>query len=417
MAVDDNPNDRVMRNIPDRKWVEKMRKAYDDLHQTQQAIIQRERLRATRQLANIIAHHFNNALSPIVGLMDLLLMTELNLSEKAKQYLTHIRTASADMAHIVARMREFYWRDEERELLLPVNLNLLVRQVLELTRLNWGDIPQEHGVAIEVHMDLDPGLLWVLGIETEIRDALTHLIFNAVDAMPAGGVITMRTREAPTSSQVFLEVIDTGVGMNEETRQRCLEPFYSTKGERGAGLGLAVVHGVMQLHEGSMDIESALGQGTTMRLIFPVSAATRQEAISSHQPHGTSRPLRILCIDDEPMLREVIKEMLRSEGHTVEVADGGQAGLDLFRMAKEQGSPFDLVITDLGMPYIDGREVARAVKRESAATPVILLTGWGTRMNAEGAIPPQVDVLLSKPPRLKELRKALAQVVHETSGQ
>lgn len=125
---------------------------------------------------------------------------------------------------------------------------------------------------------------------------------------------------------------------------------------------------------------------------------------------GASGPWRILTIDDDPLLRGLIREMLESEGHTVEVADGGQAGLEIFRLAAERGEPFDLVVTDLGMPHMDGREVARAIKSVSPVTPVILLTGWGARLKAEGAIPPQVDAIVTKPPRLREVREALARV-------
>jgi len=207
--------------------------------------------------------------------------------------------------------------------------------------------------------------------------------------------------------QVVVEVSDTGTGMNEETRKRCLEPFFSTKGKRGTGLGLAMVYGVVERHEGNIEIQSEPGEGTTFRLIFPVRAKLC-EGHEAKENCAAIEPLQILCIDDEPLLRELIKEILERDGHEVEVSDSGQSGLDEFRIARERGRPFDVVITDLGMPYLDGRQVARALKQESPTTPVIMLTGWGAFMKEDGNTPEQVDGVVSKPPRSRELREALS---------
>ncbi|MBI4641948.1 MAG: PAS domain S-box protein [Candidatus Tectomicrobia bacterium] len=391
-----------------------LQKAYNDLRQTQQAVMQQERLRALGQMASGIAHDVNNTLSPILGYTDLLLSSEPDLSNRARRFLETIKTASIDITNIVARMREFYRKREEREPLFSTNLNRLVQQVIALTRPRWRDIPQERSIVIAMQTDLQDDLPTVLGIESELREALTNLIFNAVDAMPSGGVIRLQTRvergrKSPILPFVILTVTDTGIGMTEEVRQRCLEPFFSTKGERGTGLGLALVYGVMQRHEGDIEIESDLGQGTTVRLIFPIREPAKVE-VATPQAFVLPSPLRVLCIDDEPLLRELLKEMLQSDGHRVEVADGGQAGLAVFRDARERGESFNLVITDLGMPYMDGREVARTIKRESPQTPVILLTGWGSRMKAESDIPAQIDHVLSKPPKMNELREALSRV-------
>lgn len=270
--------------------------------------------------------------------------------------------------------------------------------------------------------DFAPHPARVRGVKSEIREALTNLIFNAVDAMPHGGMLAIRTYAVgPVSTaasdrlalppQVVVEVSDTGIGMDEETCRPCMEPFFSTKGERGTGLGLSMVFGVMQRHEGHIEIESALGKGTTTRLIFPVTVAgsgSRLRLEKEEKPTGL--PLRVLCIDDEPLVRVLMKEILEYDGHRVETADSGQEGVEAFRPTKDRGEPFDVVLTDLGMPHMDGREVARMVKRESSATPVILLTGWGQRMKAEGDLPAQVDYVLSKPPRVNELREVLRQV-------
>ncbi len=392
--------------------------AYDEIRQTQQAVMQHERLRALGQLASGIAHDINNTLSPISGFAELLLKNEQNLTNQARRYLQHIKTASDDLAHILTRMRDFYRKREEHQPLLPVKLNQLAQQVVELTRPRWRDISQQRGLSVDVNLDLDANLPEIFGTESELREALTNLIFNAVDALPDGGVISIRTRvcawaqprhrgKAPT--HVALEVSDTGVGMDEETRSRCLEPFFSTKGQRGTGLGLAMVYGVVERHDGTIEIESQLGKGTTFRLIFAVREVPKTDFVEHPNAQMPLRPLRILFIDDEPLLRELVKEILEGDGHTLELADGGQAGLDAFRAANNAGQPFDVVVTDLGMPHLDGRRLAQIMKSESPSTPVIMMTGWGTLMKGE-ELPPHVDSMLSKPPKITELHEMLRKV-------
>jgi CheY-like chemotaxis protein len=208
---------------------------------------------------------------------------------------------------------------------------------------------------------------------------------------------------------VIVEVIDTGIGMAEEILERAFEPFFSTKGARGSGMGLATVYGTMQRHGGDVQADSAPGKGTTMRLIFPVRKVVEENVVEAAPV--PLLPLRILCVDDEPLVREAMKDALEAEGHTVLLADGGQSGVDTFRAALQGLEPFDVVITDLGMPYVDGRKVARTVKDEAPDTPVILLTGWGQRLQAENEVPTDVDLLLSKPPSIEALNRALAHVL------
>jgi signal transduction histidine kinase/FixJ family two-component response regulator len=397
-----------------------LEKAYNELRQTQNTVMQTERLKALGQMASGIAHDVNNALSPIVGFADLLSKSEPTLSANGQKYLQFIRTAGDDIAHIVARLREFYRQRNAREALAALNLNELARQVIDMTRPRWRDIPQGRGLMIEMHTDFDANLPELAGIESEVREALTNLIINAVDAIPGGGTITVRTRvglrersdQAPgTPSHVVLEVHDTGIGMDENTRKHCLEPFFSTKGQRGTGLGLAMVYGVMERHEGRIEVESEVGRGTAVKLIFPVRRLAGPGALEPARQEAFL-PLHILCIDDEPLLRELMREVLEREGHKVEVCDSGQGGVTAFRSATSRGRPFDVVFTDLGMPYFDGRQVAKVLKRESPATPVIMLTGWGAFMKEDGEVPPQVDGILSKPPRSTEIRETLQRVMH-----
>ena len=415
-----------------------LQRAYEDLRQSQETVVQQERLRALGQMASGVAHDINNAISPIALYTESLLEREPSLSERARTYLTTIQTAIHDVARTVSRMREFYRPQEGQAALARIDLDRLIRGVLELTQARWRDLPQERGVVIDLHTDLVSPPAAVMGAENELRDALTNLIFNAADAMPEGGTLTLRTKtfvrqprrgtvnagpsgasqgsgeaEVPIE-MVCLEVSDTGVGMDADTRRRCLEPFFTTKGERGTGMGLAMVYGMAQRHSAELEIDSAPGQGTTIRLVFPAAPRSADETGRQLALGLPVRPMRILIVDDDPLIIESVRETLRGDGHRVTAADGGQAGIDAFEAARARGEPFELVITDLGMPYIDGRRVAAAVKAASPNTPVVLLTGWGQRLTADNQVPPHVDRVLNKPPRLRDIRAALAELARRS---
>lgn len=387
--------------------------AYDDLRQTQQTVMQQERLRALGQMASGIAHDINNAISPVALYTESLLETETNLSPQGRHCLEVIERAIDDVAATVARMREFYRQREPQLALSPIDANLVVQQVLDLTRARWSDMPQQRGIVIVLRTQLADGLPMLPGSVGEIREALTNLVFNAVDAMPDGGTLSVRTSctgAAGEARQVRIEVGDTGIGMDENTRRRCLEPFFTTKGERGTGLGLAMVYGMMERHGASIDIVTAPGQGTAVRLDFPACAAGEGE-LAPDAAHAVPPRLRILVVDDDPMVLKSLRDILEIDGHEVVSADGGQAGIDCFQAAYERHEHFAVVITDLGMPHVDGRKVASAVRQCSPATPIIMLTGWGQRLAADSDYPEHVDCVLGKPPRLKELRRALNAVM------
>lgn len=394
-----------------------LERAYEDMRRTQQVVMQQERLRALGQLAGGIAHDINNALSPASIYVQSILERDASLNRETREYLTVVCRALDDVGRTVARMRMFYRPREPETALSPLDLNRMLREVIELTRARWNDIPQEHGIIVRLETDLAPNLPPVKGAENEIRDALTNLVLNAVDAMPAGGTLRVRSglvggppggNTAIGSSLVFIEIADTGVGMSEEVRSRCLEPFFSTKGERGTGLGLAMVYGMARRHGAELEIDSALGKGTVVRLIFPMGS---QSETPRPAPAPRLAPMRILLVDDDPLLLKSLRDVLQAEGHSVIAADGGQRGIDEFLAARERGEPFAVVITDLGMPNVNGRAVAAAIKGVTREVPVILLTGWGQRLNDESELPENVDCLLGKPPRLAEVRAALTSLI------
>jgi CheY-like chemotaxis protein len=306
-------------------------------------------------------------------------------------------------------MREFYRMREPQLQHGPVDANHMLQQVAELTRARWSDMALERGVVIKLETSFEEDLPPITGAENEIRDAITNLVLNAVDAMPEGGTLALRSFRDRASERIGIEIRDTGLGMNAQVRARCLEPFYTTKGERGTGLGLAMVYGMIQRHSGELQIESEPGKGTTMRLLFPGTGAA--EALHLANAPLALAPLRILIVDDDPLILQSVRHILEVDGHSVEVADGGQAGIDAFAAADVRGEPFEVVITDLGMPHVDGRTLAAAVKAITPDMPVVMLTGWGHRLLADGERPEHVDRVLCKPPKIAELRKALADLV------
>lgn len=381
-----------------------LEKAMEELKAAQQQAIQQERLRALGTMASGIAHDFNNSLAAILGFSELLVHRPENLADKEKtlRYLQMMNTAAQDAGTVVNRLREFYRQREEGEVFAPVDLNQLVKEAVSLTQPKWKNQAEANGITIQIVTELG-GIPLVIGNAADLREALTNLIFNAVDAMPQGGTIALCTRS--DGAQVTLEVSDTGLGMTEEVRRRCLEPFFTTKGDRGTGLGLSMVYGILQRHHGTIDIRSKLGAGTTFVLTLPAVCEQSPTKEADAAP-GAHRPLRVLLADDEEIVRHIVKEYLLGDGHCVVTATNGQEGLDQF-----QRGEFDVVILDRAMPGMSGDQLAVAVKQLKPETPVILLTGFGSIMQASGEEPPGVDLVLGKPVTIAGLRSALANVV------
>ena len=407
----------VSRDITERKQTEErlhesnrlLEETLVELQQTQHHIIQQERLRALGQMASGIAHDFNNALSPILGFSDVLLMRPEDLDDKQKaiRYLQIMNTAATDAANVVSRLREFYRHREADEIFSPVNLTRLVEDAIPLTQPRWKDQAQGKGITIQMETDLQK-MPWIAGNEAELREMLTNLIFNAVDAMSEDGTITLRT--VSDNQQVLLEISDTGSGMTEEVRQRCLEPFFSTKGAQGTGLGLSMVFGIIQRHDGAIEIESEPGQGTTFRIRLPIQtqASSQRDAIKSDP--NINRPLHILFVDDEPSVCQMAAAYLTGDGHTVEMAANGREGLEKF---SQQQKTFDAVVTDRAMPTMNGDQLAAAIKQLAPTMPIIMLTGFGEMMGAAGEKLAGVDLIVNKPVTLEVFREALVQATRD----
>ena len=389
----------------------KLEEALIDLQRTQQQVIQEERLRGLGQMASGIAHDFNNSLTPILGFSELLLESDESLDdkEKVKRYAQMINTSARDAAKVVSRMREFYRKRDEGERLALANLHDLVAQAISLTQPKWKDEAQAHGVSITVETDLQQ-VPAIPCNESELREVLINLILNAVDAMPEGGTITLRTR--PDGEYVALEVSDTGEGMTEEVRNSCFDPFFTTKGAQGTGMGLAMVYGIVLRHEGTIEVESEVGRGTTFIIRLPVQARSFSQAKDASVGQVLTGALHILVVDDEPAVRQLINEYMRQDGHTVETAADGREGLEKFR-----SSTFDLVLTDRAMPGMSGDQLAGTIKQEAPGISVILLTGYGEMMKDTDEKPAGVDLVVSKPITIADLRRALAQVTDQANSE
>jgi PAS domain S-box-containing protein len=388
------------------------RAANAELSQVKQAVVQQERLRALGQMASGIAHDINNAITPAALYIESLLEQDKTLNARARERLSLVQQAIAAVVQTVARLREFCRPREAQSLREAVDLNDVVQQSVALTRARWHTMALGKGISIQTELNLANSLPAILGSESEIRDAIVNLIFNAVDAMPAGGTITLQTRAVDNG--VTVEVRDTGIGMDEQTRRRCLEPFFSTKGEQGSGLGLAMVYGMLKRHGGEIEIDSESGRGTTMRLQFPIDSARvqRQQTTSPQSAFAGKRSgIRILLADDDPALLESVGAALQADGHHVMTADDGQSAIDAFEAADKAGAPFAVVITDFVMPAVDGRKVSNVVNQMRPGTPVIMLTAYGHRVSAQDDTLHNLDHILAKPANLADLRNTLARLL------
>lgn len=372
-----------------------------ELQEARSRLVRSETLRALGQMASGVAHDFNNILAAITGNTQLLLaqVDDPQLRPRLKA----IETAAMDGAATIRRIQEFSRLKKTREI-GPVDVNQLVRDVVMITSPLWKDQQQRNGKLVEVLTRLD-GVQSVAGNAAELREVLTNLLLNALDALPRGGKITFTTWGEGDEGSVCLAVGDNGVGMAPEVRERAFEPFFTTKGPGNSGLGLSVAYGIIQRHEGELTVESVPGEGTTFLIRLPRSSGPARSPAARSQM-GPSRRTRILVIDDNPAVRDVLATMLAKAGHEVVKAEGGREGLELF-----QTTTFDLVFTDLGMPEMSGLEVAATVKEQSPTTAVVMITGWGMELDEKRLREEGVDLLLGKPFDLVMVQNSVAAVL------
>ena len=370
-------------------------------------LMRAEKLSALGTMAGGVAHDFNNLLTTIMGNTQLLL--HQNPSEEICQRLQNIEMAVRDGAHTVRRMQSFTRLDMDR--LSPpavVDVADMITDAVELTRPRWKNTMEKHGCTIDLCRELQPEC-WVSIHASDLREVLTNLIFNAIDAMPGGGTLSLRSKIQ--GDWVVIDIIDTGIGMDEEVQRKIFDPFYSTKGVTNSGLGLSVSYSLISRYGGEISVQSQAGKGSLFRIQLP-TAEHNPLAGSSQEATVLISPRRLLVVDDEEDILGLVQDMLLMAGHQVIVAHDGQKAMELI----EQGD-FDMVFTDLGMPSISGWNIARKVKETHPEVPVVLITGWGAQYEGQNLSSQGIDLVLPKPVSYKQLLAAIERCCSTSSCQ
>ncbi|HMH53005.1 MAG TPA: response regulator [Candidatus Acidoferrum sp.] len=373
--------------------------ALAEVERAQERLVQSHTLRALGEMAAGTAHHLNNLLTVALG--HLQLMRRRSGAAGLPPAADLIEQALTDAASVVRRMQRFARTGPTEEGPEPVDLAQIAHEARELTETPCVDAFQARGIPILVRVDAQPVPL-VRASAAALRETVTNLILNALDAMPRGGVITLRTFQDVAG--ICLSVTDTGVGMSAEVKRRALEPFFTTKGPKGTGLGLSVAYGLMRRHGGELSVESTEGDGTTITLRWPpLEDPTRRASTAlPADVEASGSATQVLLVDDDDRVRTILGELLQTEGHCVLHARSGPEALSVL----ERGVHVDLVLTDHGMPGMTGLELTQAIKARWPQLRVGLVTGWGESLDVPSGIRP--DFMLPKPVDLATLRAAVA---------
>ena len=374
--------------------------ALEDLKAAHSRLVQAERLSAVGEMAAGIAHDFNNTLFVALGFCDVLLAKD-GLRPDVRGSVEKIRTCALDAADTVRRLQVFARGGVADEATSSVGLGALVEQMVDFTRHKWADAAQRHGVSIRMCTEVASAAN-VRANPAEIREVLTNLIFNAVDAMQRSGTITLST--GVVGERAFVAVRDEGIGMDAETQRRMFEPFFTTKGARGCGFGLATCWSISRRLGGEITVSSAPGAGSTLTLWLPVDRRRRAPQRGSGAA-SVSRASVLVIDDDREVLGTlgVLLEVLGHEATCFTDALGALRSLDERR--------YDVVITDLGMPSVNGAQVAREVARRHPSVPVLILTGWGPEAELEPDVAACAAEVVGKPITLEGLRAALGRAL------
>jgi PAS domain S-box-containing protein len=368
---------------------------------------QAEKLSSLGKLASGIAHDFNNILA-VISMRAELLKSRVEDPELVKD-ITVLENAAMQGADTVNKLKSFYKREHTE--LETIDMNEIIRQAVEITSPKWKDVSHSKGIVIEVELDLEDELQTIEGNPADLKDSLINMIFNALDAMPRGGHVHVKTKNLPGAIQIT--VSDSGSGMNQEVRERAFEPFFSTKGEEGSGLGLSSVYGVIQSHGGYISIDSEAGKGTDITIKFPIS---HRKVITLHPSEeelidnltGTS----VYIFEDDDDIRESVTLLLEQKGCKAWSFQNGREGIahlqEKLPMVRENEKV--VVITDLGMPEMNGFEIAKRAKSLNARVPVIMITGWGRFIGTGKELLHGVDKFIPKPLRIHDLICAISEL-------
>jgi PAS domain S-box-containing protein len=349
-------------------------------------ILQSEKLAALGTMAGGVSHDFNNLLMSILGHIQLILPQIQD--EEIVRRLKSIEKAVHDGSNTVRRLQRFTDRQRDPNALTPVvDLDEAVKDVIELTRPRWKNVMERLGRRIEIRRDIMENSLAAINA-SDLREALTNLLLNAIDAMPQGGTISFRSYRQ--EEHLYLEVSDTGIGMRKEICERIFDPFFTTKGIGNSGLGLSVSWSLVGRYGGDIQVNSAPGEGTTFLIRLLRAESFKGPAVKKNKEPVNS--YRLMLVEDDPEILTLLRDMLRLKGHRVVALSDGQKALELI-----DTSNFDLVVTDLGMPLISGWEIARRAKAKNPSLPVVMITGWGGQYEETDLLRRGVDLMLCKP--------------------
>ncbi len=360
---------------------------------------QRHRMETLGRMTMGMAHDFNNLLSGILGHLELWRL-ESPPDEQQASHLDTIESAAASGADLIARIQR-YIRQEAQSAFEAIDLNGLIEDCIQFTRPYWYNEPRRQGIDIEATF-VAGDVPDVQGTRSELRDVFVNLILNAIHALPEGGSINVRS--FTDEEGIGVEVSDTGVGMPEDVAKRVFEPLFSTKGEAGNGMGLAVAAGTMREHGGSISVSSTQGEGTTFTLRFPIPRATQPTVatkIDASRSDSAVSPKSILVVDDEDMVRNVICRLLQLRGHNPVAASSAHDALDLL-----PSQDWDVVLTDQGMPGMTGRELAHQIRKIQPDLPIMLLTG-DTDIDVN---PAEIDRVLTKPFKIDDVQAVIGEL-------
>jgi signal transduction histidine kinase/ActR/RegA family two-component response regulator len=392
------------------RHVEELSRYIAEQERIREQFSQIEKLSALGELASGVAHNFNNTLAGILGRAQLLMRTDDQ--EKIRSGLQIIIKTAEDGAKIVKRIQDFAQQRKNHDF-SPVAVDQLLLDVAEITRPRWKDSSEAANIHINLELDNSSNGL-VMGDASELREVLVNIVFNAVDAMPYGGTLSLSSR--CVDGKIEIEVSDTGIGMTPEIRSRIFDPFFTTKGKGGLGLGLAVSYGIIRRHEGTIEVDSGIGLGSTFVIRMPVAKET--ELLSGSEAEEERFParaeltaLRILVVDDEPAVRDLLRDVFECEGYKVVAASGGYEALSYM-----ESRTFDLIFTDIGMPGMSGWELVRAIRRKKQQIPIVVITGWGELVDGKEQTSAEVNWVLTKPFSIEKILELAKEVANNKKG-
>ncbi len=379
-----------------------LERAIAELERTRDVLVQSGMLRVAGEMASGVAHEFNNILGAILGRAQLLRRAiEQGTAEPRAlcQSLEIIERVAQDGAETVRRLRLF-GRAGEQATAEPMELEAVIRDSAEFTKPRWSNEALAAGRSITVEVDVAEGL-WVQGRPHELREVFTNLLLNAVDAMPDGGTIRITARRSAGSAVTVIE--DDGVGMSEDTRRRLFEPFFTTKGESGTGLGMSVAYGIVQRHDGTIEVSSRPGHGSRIEVSLPL---TSQRPVTVPTAPTVIRraeePLEVLVIDDEEAVRDLLGDILRMLGHRVTTYSTGLEALSAYIPGQ-----FQLVITDIGMPGLTGWQVAGVVRALDPDVMLAFVTGWAEDVSRDAMLQTEIEDVIAKPFTIEDVQRVI----------